>query len=89
MRVIQRFFAVLFVSFLRPRLQHIEVQRFFVVLFVSFLRPRLQHMEVPRLGSNQSCSCRPKSQPQQHQILNPLPEARDQMCILTYTMSGS
>ena len=38
--------------------------------FIFFLGgvPNLQHMEAPRLGSNQSCSCQPISQPQQCQI---------------------
>ena len=43
-------------------------------------------MEVPRLGSNQSYSCWPASQPQQCWILNPLlkplREARDQTFVL-------
>ena len=36
--------------------------------FFCFLGPHLRHMEVPRQGSNQSYSCRPMPQPQQHQI---------------------
>ena len=36
--------------------------------FLSFLGPHWCHMEVPRLGYNQSCSCRPIPQPQQHGI---------------------
>ena len=36
--------------------------------YFIFLRPHMQHMEVPRLRSNQSCSCRPTLQPQQHRI---------------------
>lgn len=35
-----------------------------VVFFFSFLYPHLWHMEVPRLQVNQSCTCRPTSQPQ-------------------------
>ena len=73
--------------------------------FFFFLGPCLRHMEVPRLGANQSCSCQPTPQLtatkdpihirdlhcslQQHQILNPLSEARDRICNLTDTMSGS
>jgi len=43
-------------------------------------------MEVPRLGLNQSCSCRRTPQSQQHQILNPLSKARDFTHILTDTV---
>ena len=32
-----------------------------------------------------SCNCQPTPQPQQHQIFNPLSEARDQTCILMDT----
>ena len=49
----------------------------FIYLFV-FLGPHLQHMDVPRLVLNHSCSCWPRPQPQQWQILNPLSKARDQ-----------
>ena len=42
--------------------------RFFVCVCFFSLGPHLQHMEVPRLGSNQSCSCQPTPEPQQHQI---------------------
>ena len=45
-----------------------------IVFFFFFF----YHMEVPRLGSDQSYSCQPTPQPQQHRILNPLSEARDQ-----------
>ena len=76
----------------------------FVCLFF-FLQSHLQHVEVPGPGSNQSHSCRPVPQPRQHWIwaasvtyaaacgkcwiLNPLSEARDLICILMDTMSGS
>ena len=40
----------------------------FLLLCCVFLGPHLQHMEVPRRGINQSCSCRPTPQLQQHQI---------------------
>ena len=33
-----------------------------------FLGPHMRYMDVLRLGSNQSCSCRPTPQPQQCQI---------------------
>ena len=67
----------------------------------GLLGPHPRHMEVPRLGSNQSCSCRPTAQPQPHgilshichlrhssqqyQILNPLSEISDRTCILMAT----
>ena len=41
---------------------------FFLFVFGFFLGPYLQHMKVPRLGSNWSCSCRPKPQSQQRKI---------------------
>ena len=36
----------------------------------------------PAYGSNRRCSCRPTPQPQPHQILNPLSEARDRTHVL-------
>ena len=63
--------------------------RFFFFFFFFFLfRPYLWHMEVPRLGIKLefcSCSCLPTPQSQQHRILNPLNEARDQTHILMDT----
>ena len=61
---------------------------------ICFLGPHPRHTEVPRLGSNQSYSCRPTAQPQplicdlhhssqQCWILNPLNKARDRTRILT------
>ena len=41
---------------------------FFFFSFLSFFGPHLWHTEVPRLGDNQSYSCRPTPQPQQRQI---------------------
>ena len=41
---------------------------FFFFFFLIFLGPHQWHMEVPRQGPNQSCSCRPMPQPQQHGI---------------------
>ena len=43
-------------------------ESFFFFLSFVFLGPHSRHMEVPRLGSNQSCSCRPTPQPQQCRI---------------------
>ena len=40
----------------------------FFWVFFCFLGPYLRHMEFPDEGSNQSCSCQPTPQPQQHQI---------------------
>ena len=40
----------------------------FFFSFLSFFGPHLWHTEVPRLGDNQSYSCRPTPQPQQRQI---------------------
>ena len=67
-------------------------------LFVCFLAPHVQHMEVPRLGvrselqlsayatatatSDPRHICNLHHHSQQHQILNPLSEARDQTHIL-------
>ena len=62
--------------------------------FFVFLGPHLQHMGVPRLGielelqlpaytaaRNQSHVCNLHHSSWQHQIFNPLIEARDQTCI--------
>uniref|UniRef100_A0A287ASL4 Tetratricopeptide repeat domain 4 n=1 Tax=Sus scrofa TaxID=9823 RepID=A0A287ASL4_PIG len=38
--------------------------------------------ELYQVGSNWSCSCQPTTQPQQHQILNSLSEARDQIHLM-------
>ena len=40
----------------------------FIFVYLFFLGPLLQHMELPGWRSNQSCSCWPTPQPQQHQI---------------------
>ena len=73
---------------------------FFVLFrFFVFLGPHLQHMEVPRLGVKSelwlpayttatatwdlSCIC--DHSPRQHQIPDPLCEARDLTCILMHT----
>ena len=69
--------------------------------FFFFLGPPLQHMEVPRLGVelelqllayitaiamwDLSCTCSLCCSSQQHQILNPMSEARDQTHILMNT----
>ena len=73
----------------------------FFFFFFLILGPYPWYMEVPRLGSNQSCSFWPTTQPQQcqiwaasvtyttsswqHWILNPLSKAGDQTCILMDT----
>ena len=70
----------------------------FVGLFLSLLGPHLQQMEVPRLGieselqlpayitatamPDQNCVFNQHHSSWQHQILNPLSEAREQTCIL-------
>ena len=68
-----------------------------IVLFlIVFIGPHLQHIDVPRLGvktelqlpayatamQDLSCICSLHHSSWQHQILNPLIEARDQTCIL-------
>ena len=60
-----------------------------VTFFFFFLRPCLQHMEILVYGWDQSCSCRPTSQPWQYCILNPLSKARRWTHILMDTMLGS
>ena len=40
----------------------------FLLCFSVFLGPHLWQLEVPRLGLNQTCSCRPTPQPQQRRI---------------------
>ena len=57
----------------------------FVLFCFCFLGLYPKHMEVPRLGVQSSHSCQPIPQPQQHQILDPLSETRDQTCILMDT----
>ena len=73
--------------------------------YFFFLRPHLQHMEVPRLGMklevqlqtyttaiatlDLSHICDLCCSLWQHQILNPLSEARDQACIFMDTISDS
>ena len=68
-----------------------NVPHFNLILFLGL---RLQHMEIPRLGiqselqlpayttatatPDPSCVCDPHHSSQQHRILNPLSEARDQ-----------
>ena len=65
-------------------------------IFFFFLGPHLWHMEVPRLGTESELQlpatatatpdprriCNLHCSSQQHRILNPLREARDQTCIL-------
>ena len=69
--------------------------------FFSFLGPHLRHVEVPRLGVKSelqlpaytratatldpSCVCDPQGNLWQHEILNPLIEARDRTRILMDT----
>ena len=67
-----------------------------MILFVCFLGPHLRDMEVPRLGVqwelqlqatatamlDPSCVFNLHHSSQQHWILNPLREARDQTCNL-------
>ena len=76
-------------------------QFFLFVLGFLFLRPHLWHMEVPRLGvelelqlpayttaiamPDPSQVCDLYCSSWQHQILNPLSEARDRICILMDT----
>ena len=50
---------------------------------MSEVSPSLSHPLCKR--SDQSCSCQPMPQPGQHQILNPLSEARDPTYILMDT----
>ena len=73
----------------------------FFCLFVCFLGLHLQHIEVPRLGVEPELQlptyltatampdlrhiCELCHSSRQHQILNPLSEAKDQTCILTDT----
>ena len=80
-------------------------QFFLFFFFFFFLGPHQQHMEVSRPGVKSelqlpvyttdtatrdlSCICNLCLSLQQHQILNPLSEARNQTCILTDTMLGS
>ena len=45
-------------------------------------------MEIPGLGVKSGLQLRPTLQPQQHQILNPLSEARGQTHIVIETMLG-
>ena len=70
----------------------------FIYLFIVFPGPHPQHMEVPRLGAewelqllayatatatpDLSLLCDLHHNSQQHQILNPLSMARDQICVL-------
>ena len=74
---------------------------FFPFLSFVFVGPHLQHMEVPRLGIQSelylpayttatatpdlSCICNLHHSSRQRQILNPLIEARDGLCILMDT----
>ena len=44
------------------------VYSFHFSFFFFFTQLYLQHKDIPRLGSNQSCSFRPMSQPWQHQV---------------------
>ena len=61
------------------------MNNFGVCFVLFFLWPQLQQM-VPSPGIESELQVRPTPQPQQHQILNPLSEARDQTHILTDTM---
>ena len=81
--------------------QNIQCQFLFLLFFFSW--PNLQHMEVPRLGDESelelqlpayttamqdpSLVCNLCQSLQQHQILKPLGENRDQIHILTDTLS--
>ena len=72
---------------------------FFSFLSFVLLGPHPQHMEVSRLGvqwelqllanttamPEPSCICNLHQSSQRHQILNPLSEARDQICIIMDT----
>jgi len=76
-----------------------------LLLFFFFLWPHLRHTEVSRLGAewelqllacttatamqdpSRICSLHHSSR--QHQILNPLKEARNRICFLPDTMLGS
>ena len=60
----------------------------FLSLF-SFLHYTCGTWTFPGEGSNQSCSCRPTPQPQQHGTLNPLSGARDPSLSLVDTKAGS
>ena len=57
--------------------------------FFGFLELHLQHMEVPRLGAELPAYATATATPQlrQHQILNPLSEARDWTRVLMDTAS--
>ena len=67
----------------RAELIYTLLQVFIFNFYLFILGPHLQHMEVPRLGVElELYSCRPIPQPQPHQILNPLSEARDRPCVL-------
>ena len=73
--------------------------------FLFFLQPHLQLMEVPRIGTKSelqlpahttatatldlSCTCYLHHCLQQHQILNPLSEARERNYIFSETIVGS
>ena len=58
--------------------------------FGFFLGPHVHHMEVPRLGVESELQLpQLTSQPQQHQMLNPLNKAKDKTCILMDTMLPS
>ena len=74
---------------------------FFHFLFFCILGPHSGDMEVPRLGvelelqplacatatvtRDPSCNCNPHHSSQQHQIPDPLREARDRTCLLMDT----
>ena len=74
---------------------------FFFFVFLPFLGPLLRHMKVPRLGVQSelqppayttatatrdlSCVFDLHHSSWQHQILNPVNEARDRTCVLTDT----
>ena len=55
---------------------------FCFVLFSAFQGCTCGIWKSPSQGSNQSCSCQPTAQPQQHQLLNTPSKARDATCIL-------
>ena len=57
--------------------------------FTCFFWPHLQLMEVPRLGVElKQLHLRPRPQPQQLQVLNPLRKAKDSTHIPTVTLTG-
>ena len=86
------------VPFLCPFCYSCSALLFFFFFLICFLGLHLQHMEVPRLRvelelayttatamHDLNCLCNLHHSWQQHQILNPLSEARDWTCVLMDT----